>query len=175
LDNPREDFIKANAAPKRSRSSTNPSPDLKLTRFLSPVQEHHIDFILEEEFACNPAFLPWFLSNVTFQTSSDCPNFNHSAGDEGSHAWDCSAARSIVTGHGETDVLIIYRRSHSSVKTAILIENKIRAGFQPSQSERYRRRGEEGKCEGHWDNYWTCLIAPKSTKLGMSSSMVVCR
>ena len=35
---------------------------------LSPVQEHHIDFLLEEDFACNPSFLSWFLENVQWRS-----------------------------------------------------------------------------------------------------------
>jgi hypothetical protein len=32
--------------------------------FHSPIQEQHIDFLLEEEFACNQAFLHFFLKEA---------------------------------------------------------------------------------------------------------------
>lgn len=53
----------------------------------------------------------------------------------------------------------MYKRSEGTgERTAILIEDKIRAEFQPNQPERYRKRGEQGKGQ-QWLDYWTCLVA----------------
>ena len=40
----------------------------------SPIQEHHIDFILEEEFASNSSFLDFFiqLALVEYQKNPRC-------------------------------------------------------------------------------------------------------
>ena len=65
---------------------------------------------------------------------------------------------------GETDVLVVYESAYVG-RVAILIENKIRAGFQKEQSERYRIRGEAGKLK-QWDLFWTCLIAPDGYAAG---------
>ena len=125
---------------------------------LSPVQEHHIDFILEEEFACNPAFLVWFLEAVKWHSErTDIDASNVTAHNQ----WDCMAVRSVTTEAGETDVLVIYRSAGESERTAILVEDKIRAGFQPAQPERYQSRGLEGKINGAWDQFWTCLVSPQ--------------
>ncbi len=49
----------------------------------------------------------------------------------------------------------------------LLIENKIGAGFQPRQAERYRERGESYMETGRCHSYRTILVAP-STYLGES-------
>lgn len=118
---------------------------------LSPVEERHIDYILEEEFSVNPDFLPFFirraqLTKLSASTIADCV-LGHG----------CNAARSVTTSSGESDVLVTYR-SNMALPIAILIEDKIRAGFQPNQASRYRDRGESGKGT-QWSDYWTCLVA----------------
>ncbi len=50
-------------------------------KWLSPVQEHHIDFLLEEEFAADPTFLTFFLETARehshFLLASDLPGSAH--------------------------------------------------------------------------------------------------
>ena len=126
----------------------------------SPAQEHHIDFLLEEEFACNPGFLGFFV-----KAAEECfkPLSNEVEGlmlIQPRAEWDCKAIRSVTTDKGETDVLAIYSSARRPNRVALLIENKIRAGFQQDQAERYRERGEAGKKAKQWDFYWTCLISP---------------
>jgi hypothetical protein len=121
-------------------------------KLVSPVEERHIDYILEEEFSLNPDFLRFFLE----QARLTAINKGRIVGfaDES----DCIAVRSATTGKGETDVLVKYGVQNGSLPTAILIEDKIRAGFQRDQAERYRKRGEEGK-DKDWSDYWTCLVS----------------
>jgi hypothetical protein len=109
------------------------------------VREIHIDFLLEEEFKVNPLFLDQFLTAAG--KDRDGP-FNVK-----------DVKRSVTDQFGEADLIVWYRRSEGNGdRTAILIEDKIRAEFQPDQPERYRKRGEQGK--GHrWHDYWTCLVA----------------
>jgi hypothetical protein len=121
-------------------------------KLVSPVEERHIDYILEEEFSLNPDFLRFFLEQARL-----------TAIDEGrivgfADEIDCFIVRSATTGKGETDVLVKYGAQNGSLPTAILIEDKIRAGFQRDQAERYRKRGEEGKGKD-WSDYWTCLVS----------------
>ena len=123
----------------------------------SPVQEHHIDFLLEEEFASNPAFLAFVLrAAAKHSQASRETNLPAASSDP-----RCSSVRSVSTDKGETDVLVIYQSEEVFGRVAILIEDKIRAGFQPNQAERYRIRGEAGKSSGEWNHFWTCLIAPE--------------
>lgn len=43
----------------------------------------------------------------------------------------------------------------------MLIENKTDAPAQPDQAERYGKRGEEGVVDGLWENFCTCVVAPR--------------
>ncbi len=128
-----------------------------IPKWLSPVQEHHIDFLLEEEFAANPAFLTFFLEAAR----EHCQLLEEGDLPDASSAPDCSSVRSVMTDKVETDVLVVYQSIGSFGRIAILIEDKIRAGFQQQQAERYQVRGEPGKSSGEWDHFWTCLIAPE--------------
>ncbi len=123
----------------------------------SPVQEHHIDFLLEEEFAASPGFLTFVLGAA----SEHCGESWEAGLPAASSQPNCSSIRSVTTDQGETDVLVIYKSTEVFGRVAILIEDKIRAGFQPNQAERYRMRGKEGTSSGEWDHFWTCLIAPE--------------
>jgi len=111
------------------------------------VQEVHIDFLLQEEFSVDPSFLRKFIEAA------------------GQNYGPClleSVAHSLTDQHGEADLLVTYRELEGSrQKVAILIEDKIRAGFQPRQADRYRERGKSRQGVD-WDRYWTCLVAPAS-------------
>lgn len=155
-----QDHIEVEATPSSAEATNNLASQERRTLF-SPVQEHHIDFLLEEEFVCNPSFLTWFLENVQWHPHAAWNGPDTHKFMKPHDEWDCKAVRSVTTGDGETDVLVIYRSASTPGRTAILIENKIRASFQPGQPERYRKRGDEGKENGDWNLYWTCLIAPE--------------
>jgi hypothetical protein len=109
------------------------------------VRELHVDFLLEEEFCANPEFLKTFVNAAKQeQTPIEVVEVRHSAADQ----------------YGEADLLVVYR-VEGNRKIALLIEDKIRAVFQPNQAQRYHERGEAGIWEKRWDEYWTCLVAPK--------------
>jgi hypothetical protein len=111
------------------------------------VQEVHIDFLLEEEFSVDLNFLQRFIE---------------AAGQHGAPLQVQRVEHSVSDNHGEADLIVVYQEVEGSGdRVAILIEDKIRAGFQPRQPDRYHERGESGKGI-RWNRYWTCLIAPKS-------------
>lgn len=122
-----------------------------MSDILSPVEERHIDYILEEEFCVSSEFLNFFVEQARRSANEACPI------PEPVQEHGCKAVRSVTTESGESDVLVTYRSS-APLPVAILIEDKIRAGFQPDQPSRYRARGETGK-GSLWSEYWTCLIA----------------
>ena len=124
------------------------SPEL-----FSPVEERHIDYILEEEFTVNSDFLRFFLDQARRAARDQATIIACSIEAQ------CSAARSVTTNMGESDLLVTYGPT-GVLPTAILIEDKIRAGFQQKQPERYKDRGEHGK-DKEWSAYWTCLVAPE--------------
>lgn len=124
----------------------------------SPVQEQHIDFLLEEELVCNPSFLAFLVDaaseNSTIAREDATRKFPRANPDS------CRAIRSVTTAYGESDVLVVYRsREAPSRRIAILIEDKIKAGFQKEQAKRYRLRGNDGRGK-NWDDFWTCLVSP---------------
>jgi hypothetical protein len=124
----------------------------KHDQLVSPVEERHIDFILEEEFSVDPDFLEFFLEQARLSASDKCRIA------ECTKDRECMAVRSATTAKGETDILVKYGTNKGTLPTAILIEDKIKAGFQPDQAKRYRDRGEEGKGQ-EWSEYWTCLVS----------------
>src|SRR6266436_5009178 len=87
------------------------------------VQEVHVDFLLQEEFCVNPSFLRKFIEDV---------GLKHIPGDI------VRVQRSESDPYGEADLVVVYTLEGSSEKIALLIEDKIRAVFQPQQAERYR-------------------------------------
>jgi len=111
------------------------------------VQEVHVDFLLEEEFSSDPEFLRSFVKAARQPgTAFQVERVRHSVSDQS----------------GEADLIVVYRQLEGAAeRVAILIEDKIRASFQPRQAERYRERGDAGTGL-EWNRYWTCLVAPKS-------------
>ena len=120
--------------------------------FVSPVEERHIDYILEEELSLNSEFLSFFLQQARL-SATDSSRIVACAT---THLF--SATRSVTTSDGETDLLVTYTAGDVGLPVAILIEDKIRAPFQPAQAQRYRARGDKGKGI-YWSAYWTCLVA----------------
>ncbi|MGA2890410.1 MAG: hypothetical protein ABSE51_20395 [Terracidiphilus sp.] len=121
-------------------------------KLVSPVEERHIDYILEEEFSVSSEFLSFFLQQARLNANDKSRIVGCMQDGE------CIAVRSATTEKGETDLLVKYGATDRTLPIAILIEDKIRAGFQPNQPKRYRERGDGGKGK-EWSEYWTCLVA----------------
>jgi hypothetical protein len=145
---------------RKQMSGVN-SSEIGLDKFRSPIQEHHIDFLLEEEFASNPSFLEFFVAAAIESSNPGAANIVSPLIPPPHRQWNCRAVRSVTTDAGESDVLVVYQSADPvAPRVAILIEDKIRASFQHRQAERYKERGEAGKGKD-WDAFWTALIAPK--------------
>jgi hypothetical protein len=65
---------------------------------------------------------------------------------------------SVVDATGETDLYAVFL--HNSRQGILLIENKIDAGFQPFQPERYKQRANLLAKENGYDYVFCLLIAP---------------
>ncbi|WP_066835728.1 PD-(D/E)XK nuclease family protein [Rufibacter ruber] len=108
------------------------------------ILERDIDLLLLVELSCNSDFLHWFLS------TTELPALQKLEG-----VW-----RSVSAfGLGETDILVSYLSENE--KIYLLIENKIDAGFQEEQPQRYQQRGIKYVEEGCCHNYYPLLIAPE--------------
>ncbi|TPW22680.1 PD-(D/E)XK nuclease superfamily protein [Marinobacter nauticus] len=107
------------------------------------VAERDIDLLLLEELNVSHEFSKWLFQRV-FGDIAAVPN--------------CEGAWHSVTHPqlGESDLVVIYEDG-----SAILVENKVDAPAQPEQAARYRRRGEGGFKEGHWERFVTCIFAPE--------------
>ena len=110
------------------------------------IQEFWIDFLLEEEFRSDPFFVRSFLGAAGLAVTPDrLQDVTHSLNDE----------------YGEADLVVTFGGEPDCSTHVLLIENKITAGFQPRQAERYRERGVSGCLTGKWSSFRTVLVAPQ--------------
>lgn len=114
--------------------------------FVQSVSERDIDFIVLEELQVSAEFRDWFSSRVY-----EYPTYKNEIG-----TWHSVCDSEL----GQSDLIFIFE-SVDGARKAILIENKIDAPPQPSQGDRYLKRGEKGLMEGYWDEFKSCVIAPK--------------
>lgn len=112
------------------------------------IQEFRIGFMLEEEFYCDPEFVREFAKACGF--------------DHADLKFESSVLEFKIDSSGYGDLLVCLRGQSATAETmrlALLIENKINAGAQPGQAERYCACGVNGLVE-RWDEYKTVLVAP---------------
>lgn len=130
---------------QKRASDRHPAPSLDLLQ-IAGVSERDIDLLLLEEFIASVEFARWFLMRI---------------GDEAYANYNVvGAQRSVTESVGESDVLIVLT-SGADTKY-LLVENKIAAGFQPRQAERYQVRGRAYQDKGLCGVYATVLVAPLS-------------
>lgn len=120
---------------------------MKERNIFQSVNERDIDLLLLEELNVSSSFAQWFVCRVR---------------EELIPVKTLGAWHSVVdTNLGESDLVYIYQSDDLSSQ-AILIENKIDASAQLQQGERYRLRGNKGLENGTWQDFRTCIIAPKA-------------
>jgi hypothetical protein len=108
--------------------------------------ERDIDVWLAEELRTNAEFGSWFLHEAGFTEHAVVPAYRTRV--------------SVMDDAGrETDVEALFRASNGETK-AVLVENKIKASFQPHQMEDYMDRGRRGKNDGKWAEFAVVLFAP---------------
>jgi hypothetical protein len=131
------------------------------------VKERHIDFLLQEEFSVNPAFLRDFVKVAaqsfaeTTARNNEPKLFIEAACQPGAQIKLVSVKHSVSDVYGEADLVVLYKLDGTNEHVAILIEDKIGAPFQDRQASRYKDRGDFGEKAGKWNHYWTCLVAPE--------------
>ena len=114
------------------------------TSRIAGVCERDIDLLLLEEFQATPSFVEWFLM---------------SAGIDGVSADQLvGAQRSITHSTGESDLELHFAGADAG--DIILIENKVGAGLQPMQAERYRLRGQAYVAGNRCARFHTVIVAP---------------
>lgn len=112
---------------------------------VSSVSERDIDLLLLEEFLSSERFSKWFLQKVLGEAPAN---------------WLCvKAARSVTNSIGESDLEVAFK-GPGGLTHLLLIENKIAAGLQPRQAERYKLRGDGYRSGGHCSRFTTVIVAP---------------
>jgi hypothetical protein len=113
---------------------------------ISGVCERDIDLLLLEEFQAESGFTDWFVQWFF--------------GDDSGLVACIAAKKSVTQSTGESDLEVDLAGADGSV-TRMMIENKVGAGLQPQQAERYRQRGEGYMRNGVCSAYWTTIAAPR--------------
>ena len=112
---------------------------------IAGVCERDLDLLFLEELSCNASFREFV--------------FQHAGLDAGnSHV--VRASRSVTESSGESDLEVTLRRA-DGLLARLLIENKLDAGFQPRQAERYRERAAAYVANGECSHVATLLVAPE--------------
>lgn len=107
--------------------------------------ERDIDVWLAEELKFNAGFARWFLNKLGQPSSMSVPAYRTRV--------------SVVEGR-ETDVEALFRTAEGST-FAVLVEDKIKAGFQTNQMEDYVERGKLGTKRGNWSGFAVAVFAPR--------------
>lgn len=114
--------------------------------FLKSVVERDVDLLLLEEFSVSEKFRELFTSLVF--------------GEKIYNAYIKTWHSVSISNLGESDLIFLFESINGS-NMAILIENKVDSEPRPIQGLRYHQRGEKGIKKGYWNEFKTCIIAPK--------------
>ncbi len=122
------------------------SSSISELNFIASLAERDVDITILEELEVSAEFGAWFSARI----------YEISVFKEQIGAWHSVTQ----AGLGESDIVFLFEAMDGSTKS-ILIENKIDAPPQPDQGVRYQKRGELGVQRSDWDEFRTCIIAPR--------------
>lgn len=111
---------------------------------ISGVCERDIDLLLLEEVLANTDFVNWFVSKAL-----EAPGEYRLV----------EAHHSVTQANGESD-LEMTLETEQGERIRLLVENKVNAGLQPLQAERYRNRGQDYCRQGLCGECRSVLVAP---------------
>ena len=118
---------------------------------LTSFAERDIDVWLAEELRFNASFCRWFLEQVGVAPIPSLP------------AYRCLVSVTDETGR-EDDVQAFFRLPNGGT-FALLVEDKIKAAFQPNQMEDYLERGHKGVRLSSWNAFAVVVFAPSYRQL----------
>lgn len=128
---------------------------------VSWFDERDIDVLLAEELRINGDFSRWFLDQLQQSSRILTPAYQ--------------TRISVMDDAGrETDVEALFHISGGGI-FAVLVEDKIKAGFQPNQMEDYLDRGERGRRLGKWTDFAVVVFAPSYRGLSIPKNVRVLR
>ena len=108
------------------------------------VCERDLDLLLLEELVASHVFRAWFADRCAVPAPIDSGWFD--------------VQRSVTQSLGESDLEFTFESSSGLVR--LLIENKVDAGFQVNQADRYRARAESALVRDNLHVARTVLVAP---------------
>ncbi len=111
---------------------------------IAGVSERDTDLLFLEEFTASPDFVDFFLKQLGLS-------------ERGLSFLDASRSVTDSTGESDLEVSLV---AGDGQKFVLLLENKVNAGFQPKQAERYRARGTTYANHGKIGGFTTVLLAP---------------
>jgi hypothetical protein len=114
---------------------------------VSGVCERDIDLLLLGECVANPKFVQWLVATIGL--------------DEALGSVLVRAERSATLSNGESDLELLLEHPSTGDKYMLMLENKIAAGFQPQQAERYVFRGQGHVLRRECTAFRSVLIAPQ--------------
>lgn len=111
----------------------------------SGISERDMDMMFLQLFSTDEGFVRLFLEATQFKT-------------------DSFSVESIELSKsdpklGESDITVVL--SVDKKKVGLLIEDKIDAIAMPKQAERYEKRGEKGKKNGEYDEFYYYIVCPQ--------------
>ena len=109
----------------------------------SDVSERDMDLLFLEEFVVSQNFADIFLSKINLQ---------------GAVVVSVEQSKTDLQ-LGESDMTVIVEKDNK--RYGILIEDKIAAVAMPNQCGRYIERGDKGKENGDYDEYFVFIVAPE--------------
>ncbi len=120
------------------------------------ISERDMDMLLLEEISSSDAFRAWFLNKLF---GADCKATTFLG------AWHKLSYEAL----GTVDIVFSVA-DDAGRKYSVLIENKLDQPNKALQAERYFEIGEKGTENGDWNDYITCLFAPKKYFSNLHSS-----
>ena len=111
---------------------------------IAGVSERDTDLLFLEEFISSPDFTDFFLRSIGLS------NLGLSF---------LKASRSVTDSTGESDLEVTLKDDNNQ-NFVLLLENKVNAGFQPQQADRYRARGTAYVNHSKANAFATVLLAP---------------
>ena len=114
---------------------------------IAGVCERDVDLLLLEEFQSESGFSQWFVEQTLGEPAG--------IGDV------IAARRSATDSTGESDLEVDFQDGQGGT-ARMLVENKVGAGLQPRQADRYCERGDAYVARGDCRAYHTVIVAPEA-------------
>lgn len=126
------------------------------------ISERDMDMLFLQAFASEPGFVELFINKIKEKASRDVCTFSDKY-----HVSKIELSKSDPE-LGESDIEVVIEAGGK--KYALLIEDKIDAIPMPKQRERYIQRGQLGKKNQKYDEFYDFIICPEKYTKGSNEA-----